>query len=389
MKPRILIAGAGLGGLTAALALDAAGFAVEVHEAAPALGEVGAGLTMSRGSQRVFRALGVQDRIACSATPSTGFPFIHYRTGRVLAGVIDHGVGLPDDGTADISRQCHRADLHGVLAATFGERVPGGLHLGHRLVAVDETAHGVRVTFADGHVAEGEALIAADGVRSAVRPMLWGDDAPRFTGQVAYRFLVDRAAALPFLEHGRGAVFVGPGATFNRYTLRGGAVLNAVGIVASGAWVEEGWATPAAQSEIDSAFAGWYRDVTGLIGAAAAAIKWGIFDRAPLPHWSQGRVTLLGDAAHAMLPFLGMGAAMAVEDAMILARAFEGEASVENAFLVYEATRIPRTRLVHAKSLIQGRLTQARDPDAYDAAAAPAADPDILGYDPVTAALVR
>ena len=114
-------------------------------------------------------------------------------------------------------------------------------------------------------------------------------------------------------------------------------------------------------------------------------IKWGIFDRAPLPTWSRGRVTLLGDAAHAMLPFLGMGAAMAIEDAMILARAFAGNGAVTTAYAAYEAARVPRTRVIHEQSVEQGRLTQARDPDSYDASMAPASDPAILAYDPVTA----
>ena len=380
MTARIIVVGAGLGGLTAALALRQAGFAVEVHEAAPHLGEVGAGLTLSRGAQSVFRALGVQDSIAAFATPSAGFPFLHYHTGAVLAGTINHGLGLPDDGTADVSRQCHRADVHGVLAAAFA----GPLHLGHSLIGIDET-DGVVARFADGSSAEGDALIAADGVRSVARGLLGNADAPRFTGQIAYRFLVDRAEALPFLEHGRGAVFLGPRRTFNRYTLRSGTVLNCVGIAATDAWAGEGWSTPATVAEVLADFAGFHSSVTGLIGRAGQLIKWGIFDRAPLPRWSRGRVTLLGDAAHAMLPFLGMGAAMAIEDGMILARAFAAESTVETAFARYEAARRPRTALLHAKSVEQGQLTQARDPDHYDHTTAPAADPAILGYDPVTA----
>ncbi|MET3762198.1 FAD-dependent monooxygenase [Sphingomonas sp. UYEF23] len=383
MSARILVIGAGLGGLTTALALRKAGFAVEVHEAAPQLGEVGAGLTVSRGAQSVFRHIGVQDEVARFSTPSSGFPFLHYRTGALLAGTLDHGIGLPDDGTADVSRQCHRADLHGVLATAFG----GPLHLDHRLVGIEETAHGVRARFADGSSAEGDALIAADGVRSIARSILWGETAPRFTGQMAYRFLVGRPFAEPFLEHGRGAVFLGPQRTFNRYTLRSGQVINCVGIAATDAWVDEGWSTPATRDELQATFAGWQPSVTGMMGVAERLIKWGIFDHAPLPAWSKGRVTLLGDAAHAMLPFLGMGAAMAIEDAMVLARALEAERDVAPAFARYEAARIPRTTLIQAKSVEQGILTQARNPDDYRHTAAPAADPAIMAYDPVTAVM--
>lgn len=378
---KLLVVGAGLGGLTAALALCRAGFTVEVHESAPALGEVGAGLTLSRGAQSVFRHLGLQDQIAVIATPAAGFPFVHYRTGRLLAGAPSADPGLPDDGVADIARQCHRADLHAVLAAGFD----GPLHLDHHLIAIEHGERGVQVRFANGDTAEGDALIAADGVRSVARALLWGNEPARFTGQIAYRFLVDRAAAAPFLEHGRGAVFLGPGATFNRYTLRAGEALNCVGIVASDDWVDEGWQTPATRDELLAAFAGWHPQVTGLMGQADRLIKWGIFDRAPLPQWRRGRVTLLGDAAHAMLPFLGMGAAMAIEDGMILARSLIEADSLEAGFDRYEDNRRPRTALLHAKSVEQGELTQARDPDTYKHAAAPAADPAILAYDPVTA----
>jgi salicylate hydroxylase len=384
-EARILIIGAGLGGLVAALALLDRGYAVEVHEQATALGEVGAGLTMSRGAQNVFRALGLQDRIAAHACPSANFPFLHYRTGAVLMGRLDRGGGEPDDGVADIGRQIHRADLHSVLAAALEERAPSALHLNHKLMDIEESAEGVRARFANGDTGEGEVLIAADGVRSDGRRLLWGADAPRYTGQLAYRFLVDRETAAPFMGLGRGAVFLGPQRTFNRYTLRGGDIVNCVGIVAKEGWTHEGWSIPATREELAEDFYNWHPDVTGLMQKGVSLIKWGIFDRAPLAKWRRGRVSLLGDAAHAMLPFLGMGAAMAIEDGMILARAFSAESDVEAALDRYENARRPRTALVHAKSVEQGRLTQSRDPDHYDGVRAPSSDPALTGFDPVTA----
>lgn len=381
---KILIVGAGLGGLVAGLALRQRGFDVEIHEAAPQLGEVGAGLTLSRGAQHVFRALGIQDRVAALACRSSAFPFMHYRDGRLLAGAHDFGDGGPDDGVADVGRQIHRADLHAVLVAAFAESGRPVI-LDHLLSDIEETPAGVTATFANGDKAQGDALIGADGVRSAVRAILWGNDSPRFTGQIAYRFLVPIDQARPFMSAGRGGVFLGPKRTFNRYTLRGGATVNCVGIVATDEWVGEGWSTPAPREDIFADFEGWHPDIIGLIGCATSSIKWGLFDRQPLPSWAKGRVTLLGDAAHAMLPFLGMGAAMAIEDGIILARAVEAEASIEAAFARYETARKPRTALIHAKSVEQGELTQSRDPDNYNHGAAPAADPMILAYDPVTA----
>ncbi len=383
---KILIIGAGLGGLVAGIALRRAGFDADIHEQADRLGEVGAGLTLSRGAQSVFRALGVQDQVAPFACRSSAFPFLHYASARLLAGAPDFGSGEPDDGVADIGRQIHRADLHAVLVAAFEELGPP-VRLGHSLAAIDQSADTVHAAFTNGDSAVGKALIGADGVRSVVRGIIAGADSPRFTGQIAYRFLVPAEIARPFMAQGRGAVWLGPRRTFNRYTLRGGAIVNCVGIAATDVWIGDGWSTPASVAEMRADFAGFHPDVLGLIDHATGAIKWGLFDRAPLDAWTHGRVTLLGDAAHAMLPFLGLGAAMAIEDGMILARAFASEGAVAPALARYEAARRPRTALIHAKSIEQGELTQARDPDNYDGAAAPSSDPAIIGYDPVTAGI--
>jgi salicylate hydroxylase len=253
---------------------------------------------------------------------------------------------------------------------------------------IEQAASKVRAVFRNGDTAEGDALIGADGVKSRTRALLWGEDTPRFTGQLAYRFLVGRAQAAPFMGLGRGAVFLGPGATFNRYTLRGGSVVNGVAIVAHAAWSDDGWSTPVTREEMLDKFANWHPDVTGLMGQADSSIKWGLFDRAPLPRWRRNHATLLGDAAHAMLPFLGMGAAMAIEDGYVVARAMAAAPTIDAGLDLYEETRRPRTELLHAKSLEQGRLTQDRDPNYYDAAAAPASDQAIFGFDPVTAPLL-
>ncbi len=371
-----------MGGLTAAIACARRGLDVAVYEAAATLGEVGAGLTLGRGAQHVFRALGMQAAVAAIACPGGSLPFVHYRGGHILFGARDPGNGGPDDGAADIVRHCYRADLQRVLLSEAA-RLNIPVYTGRALMRIDQSSDAVTAHFVDGSSARGAVLIGADGVRSVVRAALLPGDAPRFTGHVAYRFLVPAHAAAPFMDLGRSAIFIGPQRTFNRYTMSGGSVVNCAGLVESGEAVPEGWSTPAPRSEMEAAFAGWHGDVGGLIGCASAAIKWGLYDRAPLEQWSAGRVTLLGDAAHAMLPFLGMGAAMAIEDGYVLARALADEADVLDALARYEQERKPRTDLVHARSALQGQMTQAMDPDAIDGSKIPMADEAMMGFNPV------
>lgn len=388
-RPHILIAGAGLGGLTAAIALVQRGFAVDLFEQAPVLGEVGAGLTVSRSAQSVFAEIGILDRVRAIASLTSRIAFLHYRTGRMLTGAVDDSDGRWHADKPEGGIHIHRADMHALLAARFAELAPGRLHLGRRITGLTDASGPVRIAFADGGEMRGDLLIGADGVRSVVREHLWGEGAPRFTGQLAYRFMVPGDIAAPFLsEAGRAAVFLGPGRVFNRYTLRGGAIVNCVGITRSDAWTGEGWSTPADRGEMLALYEGWHPDVVGLMAAAPPdhLIKWALFDRPPLPGWRRGRTTLLGDAAHPMLPFLGLGAAMAIEDGMVLARALSLSPDGDGLSL-YEDLRRPRVDRIADLSRIQGELSQARDPDDYDPAAAPAQDPAIQAYDPVTTPL--
>lgn len=378
----ILIIGAGLGGLTAAIALARAGLPVSVYEAATELKETGAGLTLGRGAQHVFRDLGLQADVAARACPAGGLPFLHWRSAQLLMGAPDPGDGTPDDGAADIVRHMYRADLQAVLI-DHAQRAGVAIHTRKRLVGLDTdcaTAH-----FADGSSASGRALIGADGVRSAVRALLEPGDAPRFTGHVAYRFLVPRAAAAPHMGHGRSAIFIGPQRTFNRYTMQGGDMVNCAGLAETGEEVPEGWSIASSIGEVRAAFPDWHADVTGLIMQAQSIIKWGLYDRVPLSRWSRGRTTLLGDAAHAMLPFLGMGAAMAIEDGWALARCLVLEAEVPEAFARYEAARRTRCETMQAMSRRQGEVTQALDPDALVPADAPMGNAALMGFDPVKA----
>jgi salicylate hydroxylase len=379
MTARVVIIGAGLGGLTAGIALRRAGFAVSIFEQASRLGEVGAGISLSQAAMSAYRSLGLGEAVEAISIVTAGIAFLHYRTGALLAGRMDLGEGSGDPDSPLAARQMHRADLHALLVRAFVD-AGGELRLGHQLTDIDPDG---TPKFANGETGQGDIVIGADGLKSRVRSLLWGAQPARFTGQVAYRFLVPLETGRAFLGFGRAAVFQGPGLVFNRYTIRAGQVINCVGIVKTETWQDDGWSTPADRAELRALYADWHGDVTGLIEHAGNLIKWGLFDRTPLPQWSRGRVTLLGDAAHPMLPFLGLGAAMAIEDAVILARALVDYGPA--GFARYEAARRPRTSRIHEQSVRQGALVQATDPDQFDAGAAPSHDPAHYAYDPVTA----
>jgi salicylate hydroxylase len=231
-------------------------------------------------------------------------------------------------------------------------------------------------------------LIGCDGVRSAVRELQFPERGHAvFSGQVAFRCLVPGVIAQPYMSAGRGAVYVGPGHTINRYALRNGTIVNCVGLARASAWRQEGWSTPATNAEFLEQFSEWHPDVVGLIKVAPAngIIKWAIFEHQPMAGWSKQRVTLAGDAAHPMLPFLGLGAAMAIEDGVTLAQAIAAHRSPTAALAAYEAARLPRTRQIFELSRRQGELLQSVNPDSYATAAAPAHDPALFDFDPAHA----
>ena len=380
----ILIIGAGLGGLVTAISLARARLPVTVYEAASALTETGAGLTLGRGAQHVFRDLGLQADVAALACPAGSLPFLHYKTARLLMGTPDAGDGTPDDGGTDIVRHIYRGDLQAVMLA-HAARLSIPVHTGKRLTGFEQDSASVTAHFADGSSAAGRLIVGADGIRSAVRALLHSGDAPRFTGHVAFRFLVPAALAAPFMGQGRSAIFIGPKRTFNRYTMQGGKVVNCAGLAETGEEVPEGWSLSSSIAEVGAAFPNWHPDATGLIAQAHSVIKWGLYDRKPLARWSEGRITLLGDAAHAMLPFLGMGAAMAIEDGWALARSLALEPDLAAALSRYEAARHSRCETMQTMSRRQGEMTQAMDPDTLAPSAVPMANQDLMGFNPVRA----
>lgn len=362
----VLIAGAGIGGLTTALALQRAGIRVSVYEQAPLLGEVGAGLTLASNATRILRHLGLGAVLEDLAVVPARGAVKHYRTGRTL-------VDIPR-GATQVERfgapycQIHRSDLHQALVAAVQSTDRACVHLGCKLQDFGQDAHGVTALFSNGQTARGDLLVGCDGIRSIVRECLFGTEDPRFTGYVAWRGLVPMERLSAALVVPDSAVWIGPGHFLTRYKIRRGELLNYIAIARTNGWVEEGWSVRSTVEALLAEFREFEATARSILMATPPdqCFKWGIFDRDPLPVWSTGRVTLLGDAAHPTTPFLGQGAAMAIEDALVLVRAIVAADSVGEAFARYEAARVARANGVLVASRENGLSLTTTDPDRYD-----------------------
>lgn len=343
---RILIIGGGIGGMAAALALQRAGHSPLVLERAPVLEEVGAGLTVGPNLMHGLAWLGVADQLRAAACMPRHGGVLDVITGELRVAnergdALERRYGQP-------YLQVHRADMHRVLMQAVLKNDPGALSLNRELTGIEQDAGSVRALYANGRVVTGDFLIGADGTRSVVREVLFPGQEPRFTGYVAWRGLVSTESLSGLRLYPDSAIMVGHGRSFARYPVSGGRLLNYVAWVERGEWAEEGWSTPSMVEELLANFADAAPAIREIVirTAPGQCFKWGLFDRDPLPSWTVGRVTLLGDAAHPMLPFLGQGAAMAVEDAVILGRVFAACSDGEAALATYEIARRGRTSLV-------------------------------------------
>jgi len=353
-KTRIAISGAGIGGLTAALALLQRGFEVEVFEQARAFGEVGAGIQISANGTRCLFSLGLQQDILRSASQPSAKEIRHWNSGNTWR--------LFDLGAESVERygspylMMHRADLHGVLVRAIQAIRPEALHLGARLTDLTQDADGVAMRFEDGSTRRAHALIGADGVHSRVRQLLHGDDDPEYTGCMAWRGVIPAEALPAHLRRPVGTNWVGPGAHVITYPLRNGELMNFVGIVEREAWQKESWTEQGTVEECRADFSGWHADVLGMIERLGRPFKWALMGRQPLPRWGQQRVTLLGDACHPTLPFLAQGAMMAIEDGVVLARCIDGcPDDIATALQRYERLRQARTAAIVLKSAENAR----------------------------------
>ncbi|MES2184585.1 MAG: FAD-dependent monooxygenase [Pseudomonadota bacterium] len=347
---KILIAGAGLGGLTAGLALVRRGFEVQVLEQAARLGEVGAGLQLAPNSTRVLEGLGLSDALRAVASRPEGKDVRLWSTGQTwkLFDLGEHAQGRYGFPYYTL----YRPDLHRVLVEAITEVSPAGIVLGAKCVSHETTGNGVVVHLEDGRQVEGDILVGADGVHSRVRQQLVGDGAATFSGCLAWRGVIPAERLPERLRRPVGVNWVGPGGHAIHYPLRRNELVNFVGIVERDDWKVESWTTPGSVDECLRDFSGWHEDVQTLIRAIEQPYKWALVQREPLQQWSFGPVTLLGDAAHPTLPFLAQGAGMAIEDGMVLARCIQEHRDDPVAALrCYQDARIPRTsRIVRGSS---------------------------------------
>jgi len=381
------IVGGGIGGLTAALALQRAGFRPVVLEQAPVLSEVGAGISLSPAAAHALNYVGMREVLQSKAYHPEDQCVRHYKDARPLSW-INRGRALVER-YGERYYLIHRADLHDALAAAVRANDPQAIELNRRCRAVLQQPDGVTVEFTDGSSRRFESLVGADGSRSVVRNQVFGLLEPQYTGYIAWRGLVPmHLVPTEYLDPPSG-VFVGPGHLVNRYPVRNGQWLNFVAFAERKDWTEEGWSIRSTVEELLAEFEGWTPWVRRLMELVQPDLlfKWGLFDREPLGSWSKGRVTLLGDAAHPILPFLGHGAVLAIEDGVVLARAFEASASVEEAYQRYERARMERASFVVLESRKAGKMFHAPDTDTYhQRTQGKAADEGIglFSYNPVT-----
>lgn len=358
---KIIVVGAGIGGLTCAIALAQRGLDVTVLEQAPALGEIGAGITITPNADRVFTNLGLHDALAAHAVIPERQLTQHWETGEIIRDV-ERGASTAAQYGAGYYH-IHRADLHAVLVDAFEAAAPGRLHLSSGAASVE--AAGV-VTTESGAVFEADIIIGADGVKSAVRDALFPTENPSFTGQVAWRGLVPTKDVPQALRMDFPGIHIGPKKIFMRYPVRGDTLSNYAAFVELHGWQEESWTIPSNRAELLTHFGDWAPGVKALIEATPddQLFKWALFVRKPLKTWVNGNVTLLGDAAHAMLPFMGQGAATAIEDAMVLARALVDFGGAEG-LTRYDAARRARTSAIQENARLLGLQFQGHDPKDF------------------------
>ncbi|WP_436520996.1 FAD-dependent monooxygenase [Actinoplanes sp. HUAS TT8] len=351
---RVAVIGSGIGGLSAAIALRAKGFEVDVYDQASELSEIGAGVSLGGSGMRVLDALGLGPAVREASANLHRIEFHHWLSGDIfyqhpMGSWYEQRFGGPFLGI-------HRADFHQILLSAYGDKP----HLGHRCVALRESPDGVDLEFANGSTTHADVVVGADGLRSTVRAHVGEPDEAVFSAMSCFRGLVpvDR---VPGGDRFGLTFFLGPGRHLVAYPVRGGELINFVAYVPDPEWTQESWSARCAPEDAVAAFHGWNPVVTTLLANAVETGRWALYDREPLRTWSTGRVTLLGDAAHPMLPHAGQGTNQAIEDAAALATYLESDLPLHEALQRYERLRKPRTRQIQLGSRANATCFQVPD----------------------------
>jgi salicylate hydroxylase len=338
-RPNIAIVGGGIGGLFAANALIAQEFQVSVYEQAPALGEVGAGVFLTPNSVRQLERVGLGPAVEkWGARVGPGSRYFRHDGSPIAP------VQVTDSSGWNATFGMHRADLVELLAEALPDNV---VHTGHRCTGFEQRDDVARVSFSNGAVAEADVIVAADGIHSELRPYVFPPSNPVFSGSVAYRGVLP-LERIPDWPTDSWLMWLGKGKHFLTFPVRAGQLVNYVGFVPADQQMKESWSSPGDPNVLRREFAGWDPRIESLLQQVEMTFRWGLYDREPLPTWTRGRLTLLGDAAHPMLPHLGQGANQSIEDGMalatILARA--DRTTVPAALAAYERLRRERVAQV-------------------------------------------
>jgi salicylate hydroxylase len=349
---RIAIVGGGIGGLTAALALRARGLDVTVFEQTEVLREIGAGVSIHPNAALLLKRIGLDDQLQKIGSPASG---IVLRTSQGEPFTTPAGPAMPALPRGSQGYNVHRADFLNLL---FDALPKGTVNLGHRCIQLKQSGDTVRLWFANGASAEADIVIGADGIRSVVQREIGLQSRPTSEGIMAYRGLIpaDRLAWASDLKD--PALWLGSGRSFLLYPVARGRLINMVAFVPTDTDAEESWSAPGDLKVLAAEYAGWDRPVQETIDSLDETFRWGIYDRAPLSRWSTGRITLLGDAAHPMVPHVGQGAGQAIEDEFTLSVLLGGATTgtIADRLKLYEALRLERTSRVQALARTAGKF---------------------------------
>ena len=338
-RPNIAIVGGGIGGLFAANALLAQGFHVSVYEQAPALGEVGAGVFLTPNSVRQLERVELGPAVEkWGARVGPGSRYFRHDGSPIAP------VQVTDSSGWNATFGMHRADLVELLAAALPDNV---VHTGHRCTGFEQRDDTARVSFSNGAVAEADVIVAADGIHSELRPYVFPPSNPVFSGSVAYRGVLP-LERIPDWPTDSWLMWLGKGKHFLTFPVRAGQLINYVGFVPADQRMKESWSSPGDPDVLRREFAGWDQRIESLLQKVQMTFRWALYDREPLPTWTRGRLTLLGDAAHPMLPHLGQGANQSIEDGMALATILARAdcSTVPAALAAYERLRRERVAQV-------------------------------------------